>query len=247
MKKTFALLCVFFTLAFGTQAQAVPVNLELGLLVDVSGSVDATEYALQKTGYINAFNNIASFGPFNPFAVSYIEWSGASQQLLQVGWTLISNATDAASFATAIGATSRAFSGNTAPGSAINFVVPLFSGNGFEGTRQIIDVSGDGAENDGAVTSTARDNALLAGINQINGLPILGETGLLAFYTNDIKGGTGSFVTAAASFADFENAVFNKLQQEIVPSVPEPATMTLMGIGALGAAFMRRRRMQSSN
>ncbi|WP_409559305.1 DUF1194 domain-containing protein, partial [Accumulibacter sp.] len=38
-------------------ANAVPVGLELVLLVDVSGSVDATEYALQKTGYVNAFNS----------------------------------------------------------------------------------------------------------------------------------------------------------------------------------------------
>jgi len=215
-------------------AQAVPVNLELALAIDVSGSVDAAEFALQRDGYVDAFNNITSFGSFRPFAVTYIQWSGASQQQQSVGWTLISNAADATAFATAISAAPRAFGGSTAIGSAINFTVPLFTGNGFEGNRLLIDISGDGDTNDGASTTAARNAAAAAGIT-INGLAI-GGASILAFYNSSVIT-PGGFAIGADTFDDFEVAIFDKLQREIVPA---PAALALFGFGALALGLRRR-------
>lgn len=94
---------------FASRADAIPVNLELSLLVDVSGSVDGTEFALQRNGYVNAFNNPAihaliSNNLINPggIAVNYIYWSSSNEQQLTVPWTHLQNATDAMNFATAI-------------------------------------------------------------------------------------------------------------------------------------------------
>jgi len=238
-------------LAFGAgTASAVPVSLELALLIDVSGSVDDTEYALQKTGYVNAFNDpsiqaaIASLT--GGIAVTYIEWSGAAQQAQLVGWTHLTDATSSSAFATAIAGTARAFSGLTAPGSAINYATPLFGANAFTGGRWVIDVSGDGPENDGANTATARDAFLAAGgaagvIASINGLAI-GGIGLFNWYVANIQGGPNSFTVQAADFAAFDAAVRTKIGRELI--VPEPTTLALVCLAAAaagGAAAARRR------
>ncbi len=253
MKRCFGggVLTVFMAF-FAARAQAITVNLELSLLLDVSGSVDANEFNLQRTGYVNAFNNPAIHalisGASNPggIAANLIYWSGTNEQQQAVPWTHIQNATDAMNFATAVNSAARPFSGSTAPGSALNFATPLFASNAFDSSFQVIDVSGDGAENVGANTLTARNNALGAGgIDRINGLPILGESGLLAFYQNNIQGGAGSFTLAAASFADFNGAILQKLSFEIGnPSgqVPEPTSALIWSVlGLVGFTKFRRR------
>lgn len=245
LARAVALIVTFLPIAMDTRpAQAQAVGLELALLADVSSSVNSAEYNLQLQGYVLAFQSAAVQdaiinGP-GSVAVTYIEWSGASSQSVRVGWTLINSAATANAFAALLAANTRAFNGLTAPGSAINFAVPLFSSNSFTSQRQTIDIAGDGAANDGANTAAARDAALAAGIDTINGLAILGEAGLETWYNNNVKGGVNAFVEPATGFDVFALSLRNKLAWEIT-GVPEPASLTLVAIGLAGLCAARFR------
>jgi hypothetical protein len=235
-------------------AMATPVGLELVLLVDVSGSVSSSEYNLQKSGYVNAFNSAAVQNAIlgsqgGQIAVTYVEWSGVGQFATKVGWTLINSVTAATNFANAISGVTRSFSGQTALQSSLLAAVPLFgsetgaASNGFESLRQVIDVSGDGASNIGATGTTGRDTALSAGVDTINGIYIAGETGLATYYNNFVKGGVNAFVSQADSFDDFGTAIQAKLIREISNDVPEPMSALLFAIGLLGFGMARRRQI----
>lgn len=231
------------------------VDVELQLLVDVSGSIDDTEFVLQRNGYANAFRNLNiqnsildtdGGNRFGRSAVELIYWSRANQQSVAVGWTLLDDMDSINAFADSIEASSRPFSGGTAVGSAITFGAARFADNGYLGNSKVIDVSGDGRTNSGVDTATARDAAIAGGITRINGIPIGGRATVENFYLTEVIGGTNAFSLPAASFADFGAAVTQKIKFEITdttPAIPVPASIPLLvsGLGMIAALRLRRK------
>ncbi len=227
-------------------AAPTPVDLELFLSVDVSGSVDNIEFDLQKTGYANAFRDIAIQEAIaskpNGVAVALGQWSSTANTPI-LGWSLLKTAADADAFATAIDNITRQSFGGTCVACGINAAVNEIQTNDYVGTA-IIDVSGDGSENVSATngpatTAGARDAAAALGI-KINGLPILGsEFGLEQWYKDNVITSDG-FTIAASSFADFDAAVKLKIEKELNPdTVPGP--LPILGAG-VAFGFSRRLR-----
>ena len=229
------LLLPLASMALWPEARAdEPVDIELVLAVDVSRSVDAREARLQRQGYINAFRDpevirAIHSGVVGRIAVTYLEWAGTSPVSVVAGWTMIKDADSALAFADMLGRAPPRSALYTSISNAIDFALPMFDGNGFEGLRRVIDVSGDGPNNWGDLVTTARDRAVAAGIT-INGLPILDNgTGRFSlynipnldlYYRDCVIGGPGAFLVVAADFDDFARAVRRKLILEI--AAPEP-------------------------
>ena len=218
----------------GPAAAETPVDLELVLAVDVSGSMDEDEQALQREGYVAAVTHpevLAAIrsGPYQRVALAYVEWAGPSAQAVTVPWTLVEDSASAQAFATALAEAPAAHVRGTSISGALLFSAPLFDGNGFEGTRRAIDVSGDGPNNAGAPVVPARDAALARGLT-INGLPIalkvagawsLAGPDLAAYYRDCVIGGPGAFVLPVSEPEQLAEAIRQKLILEIA-GLPPP-------------------------
>ena len=206
----------------GPPAQAqTPVDLQLVLAVDVSGSVNQTRFELQRDGYVAAFRNARVLetirsGPQQAIAVTMVQWTGPALQVHVVPWLRIGDAASAQAFAAAVARAPRQlFGGGTSISGAIDYAVTLMSESPYRATRRVIDVSGDGANNRGRLVNLARDEAVAANIG-INGLPILAlEPDLDDYYERNVIGGPGAFVIAAKSYEAFAEAILKKLITEI--------------------------------
>lgn len=218
-----------------TYAQSTNVDLELVLAVDVSGSVDDEEAILQRRGYVEAFQDpmiidAITRGRHGAIAVTYIEWAGERYQNPIVGWTRISNAEEAAEFADQLAFAPIAVNVWTSISTIITVGTQLIQQNGYNARRKVIDVSGDGANNDGELVNIARDRAIAQGIT-INGLPIINDRlsrygrpqipNLDYYYTDCVVGGPGAFIIVANGFFDYARAVRQKLILEIAGLMPE--------------------------
>jgi hypothetical protein len=197
------------------------VDLQLVLAVDASGSVDQRRFELQQQGYVAAFRDprvlqAIQSGATQAVAVTMVQWTGPALQIQVLPWTLIKDATTAHAFAAAIAATPRRlFSGGTSISGVIDYAVPLMRESPFQGTRRVIDISGDGSNNRGRPAASARNDAMRADII-INGLPILAlEPGLDRYFFDHVIGGPGAFVIAAESYETFADAILKKLIREM--------------------------------
>lgn len=212
-------------------AGELPVDLELVLAVDVSGSVDEVEARQQRQGYVAAFRDplvhrAIEQGGFQRIAVTYVEWAGAAYQQTVVGWTLLDGPEACERLASALAEAPLGRGRWTSISAAIDYAAGLFDDNGYAGERRVIDISGDGTSNNGRSLDAARWEALDRGL-VINGLPILNDrpqpfgmptprqVALDDYYERWVIGGPGSFMIVATDFDDFRRAVLAKLVREI--------------------------------
>ncbi|WP_374729234.1 DUF1194 domain-containing protein [Roseitalea porphyridii] len=219
-----------------SSAQTIEVDVELVLAVDVSRSMSPEELDIQRRGYAEALVSdevidAMGDGLLGRVAIQYVEWAGQYNQRIVVDWTLIEDRADAHAFARQLLAHRSPSMSRTSISGGINFAVNAISTNAYSGNRRIIDISGDGPNNQGPYVVRARDEALAAGII-INGLPLMTRDGIYSqfdierldlYYRDCVIGGPGAFLIPVLSWEEFPEAVRRKIVLELAGHSLPPA------------------------
>jgi hypothetical protein len=210
------------------------VDVELILAVDVSYSMDMDELAIQREGYAQAvtsseFLQALKTGPTGRVAITYFEWAASHDQKVIIPWRVVDGPESAGAVAEEILKTPLRRASRTSISGAINFGMGLFEENPYRGLRRVIDISGDGPNNNGEPVTVARDAALAKGV-VINGLPFMVKEpnsstmdieNLDVYYEDCVIGGPGSFVVPIQGREKFKEAIRTKLVMEVAGRVPE--------------------------
>lgn len=214
-------------------ADPVEVDVELVLAVDVSRSMSADELDIQRRGYAAALSSADVLGAIRGgllgrIAVTYVEWAGDSAQRVIVPWTMIETQAEADAVALMILSQTAPGMRRTSISGALLHAADDIEANAFAGLRRVIDVSGDGPNNQGLPVLAARDAVVARGIT-INGLPLMtrddfstlfGIDDLDLYYEACVIGGAGAFVIPVRDWSEFAQAVRRKLVLEIAGLPP---------------------------
>ena len=216
-----------------------PVDLLLVLAADVSRSVDAAKFNLQREGYAAAISDprvvdTIRSGRNGRIGLVFMEWSGVGAQQVVIDWASIDDTDSAKKFGDQLLEAPRSFADRTSISGAIDFAMGQLDRAPFQSARRTIDVSGDGTNNAGRDVLAARDDAVAKGVT-INGLPILSDNpmswnpdhtnppgGLANYYRHNVIGGPGAFVMVAENFNSFGRAIIGKMIAEVAQGQPNP-------------------------
>jgi Protein of unknown function (DUF1194) len=225
----FVLLCAAVApMQAAARGGATEVDVELVLAVDISYSMDMEEQKLQRDGYIKALTSPEVLkairgGMVGKIAITYFEWAGATTQRIVVPWQIIDGPETADAFVSKLAAAPISRWYRTSISGAILYGMDLYENNGYDAPRRVMDISGDGANNNGSPVVEARERALKAGI-VINGLPIMIYNGrrsvfdmddLDDYYSDCVIGGPGSFMIAIKERDQFVEATRTKILREV--------------------------------
>lgn len=222
-----ALICL------GPAAADEAVDVELVLAVDVSLSMSPGELDIQRRGYANALTHEAVLqaiqdGVHGRIAATYFEWAGETTQQVVVPWTVIASKQDAAAFVQRLTAHPPSSARRTSISSGLAFAADLLAESGYKGLKRVIDISGDGPNNQGPPVADVRDKIIAQGIT-INGLPLMTSGGfsggfdivdLDAYYSKCVIGGPGAFMLPVNEWEQFPEAIRRKLVLELAGRSP---------------------------
>jgi len=216
--------------AFAASAAPQQVDLKLVLAVDVSPSINDEELRVEREGTASAFldpNVVEAIqnGALGKIAVTMLDFSSREFNKVVIGWRIIDNSASAAAFARTVRALPRTPGRRTSISSALELGTLLLESSEKDITamRRVIDVSGDGPNNNGNSMTQTHDKTIAQGI-VVNGLPVMDDNAngyypdLDKYYAACVAGGRGSFVIVVHNYKDFGVAMRRKLILEISQS-----------------------------
>lgn len=227
-------LLVAMVLSIPARAQE-RVDVALVLAVDVSRSMSFDELRIQREGYAAAIASpevvrAIGQGGYRRIAITLFEWANNTHAREILGWTIIESQADADGVAAELLATHSIGQRRTSISGAIHHASGLLQTVPFEAERKVIDISGDGPNNQGMPVTEARDAAVARGFT-INGLPMMTRGGIGSqfhiedldrYYARCVIGGPGAFMVPVNDWDQFAEAVRRKLVLEIGQAEPVP-------------------------
>lgn len=247
----------FAAAAFAQQQRTNEVDVELVLAVDISQSLDRDEHTLQRQGYIDAFRNrdvigAIAAGKQKRIAVTYMEWAGDITPFHTIPWTIIDGEASARAFADRLAAQPIYGEQRTSISTALYEAARSIENNNISSKRQIINLSGDGANAVGPPVEKARDEVVERGI-VVNGLPIMLNKPreyydieqLDRYYSQCVIGGEGAFVAPLTRREDLVEATRKAVAAKSVvapsaDSTSQPPMDCLAGEKAWASAPQQR-------
>ncbi|MGF1444706.1 MAG: DUF1194 domain-containing protein [Pikeienuella sp.] len=218
-------------LLLATTPAGAGCRLALVLGLDVSSSVNSREYDIQLQGLARAFRvpevRAALLTPPGAWvAVTAFEWSGSGHQVTIADWTLLDSPGAIDAFSAQLSRHIRSRNDQpTGIGEALRFAAQRFAA-GPACARRTVDLSGDGANNDGPTPNFYRSQGLLEGLT-INGLVVQGAADAPEiFYREQVMQGPNAFVALARDFDDYPAVIIGKLLREVT------ADLIVGGLGA---------------
>lgn len=216
-------------------ADKIPVDLELAFVVDASGSIDEEEMMLQRQGYADALRhprilNAISSGYLRRIAVAFIEFAAYECERVSVPWAIIDGRAAAQNFSEKLAAVPYLpCLGGNAVADALVFAAESIDQNTFEGTRRVIDISGDGPNTMGRTLRSVRDAVVAKNIT-INALildrPEMPD--LPEYFQAAVIGGPGAFAIEVKNHQSFAAAILKKMLSEIAGN-RQPGLAGLLG------------------
>ncbi|MCO6390778.1 DUF1194 domain-containing protein [Aliihoeflea aestuarii] len=204
------------------------VDVQLVIAADVSLSMSYEELQIQREGYIAALTHDSVIraiedGAYGRIALAMFEWAGDQSQHMVVPWTVIASRADAEAVAARMAGVQTNSARRTSISGALDFAGDLFAESDYRGLRRVVDISGDGPNNQGGPVVEARERLVAQGI-VVNGLPMMTDGGMSSvfdvpnldeYYSNCVIGGPGAFVVPVNDWDQFPEAVRRKLVLEL--------------------------------
>ncbi len=236
-------------LLVGSSASAVPAPIQLGFIIDESGSIGSANYTIIKNGLASAINTyIPTDGTYR---ISVVKFDDDAEIVVQN--ILIDSAAAKATVVTAI--QNMGFQGGTTNfAAAFSAMQTALTANNYQVGTAYVNFATDGQQNTGGTGVTQRNSLITAGVDNISIEGIGSGVDATDLQTNFCYPGpcdttipynfpAQGFYIAVANAQGYANAIGNKIQV-VTGQVPEPGSLALLAIGGLAAFLGAGRRRQ---